>query len=280
MIESPANPLVKTLASLANPRRRRDQRLFLVEGVRALEDAMLAGRYPQIALYDPDALAKTERGSDLVRALRRNARHIQTLQEANERAVAGASETQHPQGVVAAFSFLDWDMPEAKGKALALVCDNVQDPGNMGTIMRTAEAAGVSALFLTPLSVDLYNPKVVRAAMGAHFRLPAFPDVPWNEIPGMLQRLGIPVERLYATDAGADGPYDRVDWTGSAALVVSNEAHGLSAEARRFAEHAGGFISIPMSGGTESLNAAVAAAVVLFEAARQRRSAGDDSVAC
>jgi TrmH family RNA methyltransferase len=272
IIESASNSLVKTLAGLANARRRRDQRLFLVEGVRAVEDALSAGRYPQIALYDPDALARTERGSDLVRALRRNARHIPALHEATERAIAGASDTQHPQGVVAAFPFLHWELPAQQSGALALICDNVQDPGNLGTIMRTAEAAGVSALLLTPLSVDLYNPKVVRAAMGAHFRLPTFPGVEWSAIPALLESLRIPAERVHATEAGASMPYDRVDWTVPSALIVSNEAHGLSPEARRFAEGGGGFIGIPMEGGTESLNAAIAAAVVLFEAARQRRA--------
>lgn len=279
MIDSPSNPLVKTLAGLSNIRRRREQRLFLVEGVRAVEDALRAGRYPRIALYDPDALAKTERGSELVRALRRNARHIPNLQEATERAIAGASETQHPQGVVAAFPFVEWQTPTKQDRALVLICDNVQDAGNLGTIMRAAEAAGVTSLVLTPLSVDVYNPKVVRAAMGAHFRLPTFPEVDWGDVPALLESAGVPPERVYATEAGAATEYDRVDWTGPAALVVSNEAHGLSAEGRRIAEGAGGFISIPMAGGTESLNAAIAAAVVLFEAARQRRIAAAPAVA-
>jgi TrmH family RNA methyltransferase len=279
MIDSPSNPLVKSLASLANPRRRREQRLFLVEGVRAMEDALRAGRYPQIALYDSDALSKTERGTELVSALRRNARHISSLQEASERAISAATETQHPQGVVAAFPFLEWGVPSPGVSALALVCDNVQDPGNLGTILRTAEAAGVSAVVLTPLSVDIYNPKVVRAAMGAHFRLPVFPDVPWEEVSHLMREMGIPLKRAYATEAGASTEYDRLDWTGPAALVVSNEAHGLSPDGRRFAEEAGGFISIPMAGGTESLNAAIAAAVVLFEAARQRRAVPGAQVA-
>jgi TrmH family RNA methyltransferase len=244
-----------------------------------MEDALRAGRYPQIALYDSDALNKTERGSELVRALRRNARHVSSLQEATQRAIAAASDTQHPQGVVAAFPFLEWDVPSAGERVLALVCDNVQDPGNLGTILRAAEAAGTSAVVLTPLSVDIYNPKVVRAAMGAHFRLPAFPDVPWEEVPDLLHRIGIPLERVYATEAGAGTEYDRLDWTGPAALVVSNEAHGLSPDGRRFAEGAGGFISIPMAGGTESLNAAIAAAVVLFEVARQRRAVPGTQVA-
>ena len=212
-----------------------------------------------------------QRGCKLTRTLRRNGRHIASLQEATERAIAGASETQHPQGVVAAFPFLEWDVPTAGESALVLICDSVQDPGNLGTIMRAAEAAGVSALVLTPLCVDLYNPKVVRAAMGAHFRLPTFPDVTWAGVPATLHSMGVPVERVYGTDAAGETPYDRADWTGPAGLIVSNEAHGMSAEARGFAERAGGLISIPMKGDTESLNAAIAAAIVLFEAARQRR---------
>jgi TrmH family RNA methyltransferase len=192
------------------------------------------------------------------------------VQEAGERAIQAAANTEHPQGIVAAFPIPSWEVPGApEGPALALVCDNIQDPGNLGTILRTAEAAGVGAVLLTTDCADIYNPKVVRAGMGVHFRLPTFPDQPWPDIKDFLSKLGIPQSRVFATEASAVTSYDTVDWTSPSALVISNEAHGLSNEARQAAE--GGLLTIPMQGDTESLNAAIASAVILFEAARQRR---------
>ncbi|MEO8289331.1 MAG: RNA methyltransferase [Chloroflexota bacterium] len=276
MIESPSNPIVKDLQALNAAKRRRERGLFLVEGVRLVEDGLGAGLWPQVCLYNEESLRRTERGRNLLRLLRdpRAAQdHRGSVQEASERAIQAAANTEHPQGVVAAFAMPKWDIPAtAEGRALALVCDNIQDPGNMGTILRTAEAAGVVAVILTPESADIYNPKVVRAGMGAHFRLPTFPDQPWANIEALLTKLSIPLSRGYATDAGAPHAYDTVDWTVPSTLIVSNEAHGPSPAARAYAERAGGFISIPMQGHAESLNAASAAAIILFEAARQRRA--------
>src|SRR5207249_3884755 len=113
---------------------------------------------------------------------------------------------------------------------LVLVCDNIQDPGNLGTILRSAEAAAVQAVYLSSGCVDLYNPKVVRAAMGAHFRLPTFSQS-WPDIARSLNTLGVDESRMFATDANAATVYHQVDWTQPAALIVSNEAHGPSAEA-------------------------------------------------
>jgi RNA methyltransferase, TrmH family len=263
------------LQSLASPRGRREHGLFLVEGVRLVEDALRAGHSPQVCLYDEDALKVTPKGKSLLRALRdpRLRSDNRGIQEAAGRAVTAASTTQHPQPVVAAFKLPKWDLPTADRAALVLVSDNVQDPGNMGTILRTAEAAGVDAVLLSGDSVDIYNPKVVRGGMGAHFRLPTFTDLTWDNIGEMLASLGVDRSRTFATESEADAPYDTVDWTAPAALIISNEAHGLSQSAREYATHAGGLLTIPMQGDTESLNAAIASAVILFEAARQRRVA-------
>lgn len=246
----------------------------MVEGVRVVSDALAAGWGPSAVLYDPAALKKTDNGRELLRMLaepRLLDDYRGAVQEASERAIAAASTTQHSQGVVASFAMRAWELPEVlHGKQpLALVCDDVQDPGNLGTILRAAEAAGASAVLMTRDCVDLYNPKVVRAGMGAHFRLPTFPDLGWPQVIELLEKMGIEVDRLYATEAESQTSYDGVDWKEASALVISNEAHGLSEAAREAAK--GGLVSIPMLGNTESLNAAMAATVVLFEAARQRR---------
>lgn len=275
IIESPSNPAVKTLRSLEQPKQVKARCQFLVEGVRAVEDGLNAGFEPDICLYNSELLRRTERGTRLLEALAALTRSHPSadILEASPRALEAAASTLHPQGVVAAFRVIKWDRSAAPRQVapLAVICDGIRDPGNLGTILRTAEAAGVSAVYLSPTCVEAHNPKVVRAAMGAHFRLPIY-ALAWPEMGQALRELGIAESQLFATDAAASTPYERVDWTQPGALLVSNEAHGLSEEAARLAGDGKQVIGIPMLGGTESLNAATAAAVVLFEAARQRRA--------
>jgi RNA methyltransferase, TrmH family len=272
IIDSPSNPTVKALRTLEHTRSVRERGQFLVEGVRAVEEGLRAGFRPSICLYSPELLQRTERGAKLLKSLRAwggTGEMGSAPIEATPRALQAASATLHPQGVVAAFPLIEWGAPSAQpGKVpLALISDNVQDPGNLGTLLRTAEAAGVRAVWLSPETVDQYNPKVVRAAMGAHFRLPVYSDG-WQRIRYGVDTLGIAPEHVYLTDAAALLAYDAVNWTQPSALIVSNEAHGPSADAKSLAGQA---ISIPMAGMTESLNASIAGAVILFEAARQRR---------
>jgi RNA methyltransferase, TrmH family len=278
VIDSPSNAIVKELQALALPKGRKEQGRFLVEGVRLVSDALRAGRKPESALLNSDLLGKTSEGRQLLHkldSLRKQEKYRHALTYASERAIAAAANTKHPQGIVASFGLPTWDMPTAIELPLLLVCDDIQDPGNMGTILRSAEAAGVNAVYLTPDCVDIYSPKVVRAGMGAHFRLPAFPDTSWALISSRLTSAGVPLERVFAADAGGGLDYDQVEWTPASALIVSNEAHGLSESARQAAS--AGLLSIPMLGGTESLNSAMAATVILFEAARQRRVANRNS---
>jgi TrmH family RNA methyltransferase len=277
MIDSPANPTVKLLRSLESPKQIREHGLFRVEGVRAVQDALDAGYWPRICLYNSELLVRTERGRALLKRLQSpKAASLgkSNPQEAGERAHEAATSTQHPQGVVAAFSLLDWPTPARNESTnpLALICDQIQDPGNLGTILRSAEAAGARGVWLSPRCVDHYNPKVVRAAMGAHFRLPVYDERDWSSIESDLESIGISNGRLFGTEGAAALIYDLVDWTQPSALIISNEAHGLSGEARALLEKGGETVSVPMLGGTESLNASIAAAVILFEAARQRRN--------
>jgi TrmH family RNA methyltransferase len=276
MIDSPSNPTIKKLRALHTVKGRLEHQQFLVEGVRAIEEAIKAGHQPDICLYNPESLGRTERGLSLLKTLFIQHQRVGNSAppvETSERALAAASDTQQPQGIVAVFRIVE--PPEVAAltgtTSLALVCDDIQDPGNMGTLLRTAEAAGVTSAFLTPRCVDVYSPKVVRAGMGVHFRLPLYVERTWGQIERDLGGLGIEPGQVFATEADATLPYDAVDWALPSALIISNEAHGLSAEARRISRR-GGSISIPMSGGTESLNAAIAGAVILFEAARQRRA--------
>jgi TrmH family RNA methyltransferase len=142
------------------------------------------------------------------------------------------------------------------------VLDAIGDPGNAGTLLRSAAAAGVTRVLATTGTVDCYAPKVVRAGAGAHFCLPLLADCSWELV---RQTLPAPCQVLLA-DARAATAYWDVDWTRPSALIVSNEAHGASAAARALAAAA---IAIPMRR-TESLNVAVAGSIILFEALRQR----------
>jgi TrmH family RNA methyltransferase len=146
---------------------------------------------------------------------------------------------------------------------LILILDGLRDPGNLGTILRSAEAVDVGYVILAPGSVDLYNPKVVRGAMGAHFRLPVH-ALDWPEISGAVAGRDV-----WLADAAGRVSYDAVNWSRPSVLIVGGEAAGATEEAATLST---GRVSIPMAAGVESLNAAMAASVILFEAARQTRS--------
>jgi TrmH family RNA methyltransferase len=154
-------------------------------------------------------------------------------------------------------------LPLPAAATLTLVLDGVGDPGNAGTLLRSAEAAGVELALFAPHTVDPFNEKVLRAAMGAHFRLPLRVCPTWDELQSLLS----PHQRCYVAQAAAPTAYDQIDWRQPAALVIGSEAVGPSAEILAIATP----VAIPMQGATESLNAGVAGAVILFEAARQRR---------
>jgi TrmH family RNA methyltransferase len=176
------------------------------------------------------------------------------------------ADTETPQGVIAVLDLPDTPLPSLHpATALVLVLDSVRDPGNVGTLIRTAAAAGCTAVITTFGTADAYAPKVVRAAMGSHFRLPVVYDVAWEWLGPALAAL----PATYATDGDATLPYDTVDWTRGAAIIVGNEDHGVSPDALPWVA---GNVVIPMARGVESLNAAMSGAIVLFEAARQRRA--------
>jgi TrmH family RNA methyltransferase len=234
-----------------------------------------AGITPFLLLHDPETLERSEEGRAIRGRLARasDAGEAEVL-EANARALAHACDTQTPQGVVGAVALADV-APErlrtrrrGRFRPVLLVLDELADPGNLGTILRSALAADVDEVLLTRRCVDPHNPKVVRAASGAHFHLPLAAQQTWAEI---AQRLaGAPkMAQVLLAEAHAQQAYYDVDLTLRTALIIGNEAHGPSAEARRLATER---VSIPMWNGVESLNAAIAASLLLFEAARQQRS--------
>lgn len=256
-ISSPANPRVKMLRSLHRRRSRHRERLYLIEGIRLVGEALHAGLDLPLILYEADRLGQTPHGTALLAQIA----PLEATFSSTAEILSYVSDTVTAQGVVAAAPF-----PELAPRpgSLLLVLDSVRDPGNCGTILRTAEAAGVSQVLVAPGTVDPFSPKVVRAGMGAHFYLPLLPCSDWDQVANALKGF----DQVLLAEARADRPYDQVDWTRPSALIVGGEAEGAGRRARQLATE---IVSIPMAGRSESLNVAIATGVLLFEALRQRR---------
>lgn len=247
-ITSSQNSVVKGMRALKEARVRAQQGRMLVEGEKMIREAVSCGLTPFETLIDAQ---KREKFASLAAWLAGKGAEVYF---APERLIGAVSDTKTPQGAVAVFSLPVF--PEAPGeKVLAL--DAVQDPGNVGTIWRTADAAGFSALYLGEGSADPYSPKVQRSAMGSAFRVP----VKMGGLAGMLAALK---KEGYQVVAGA---LDGVDFAARPALgrrlviVIGNEARGVSPEALALADVK---LRLPMRGGAESLNAAVAAGILMY----------------
>ena len=265
MITSVQNPLVKRLHQLLEKKGREEQKRFLIEGAHLVEEAFHSGAEVVTVLYDP----KREIDPACLRVLGDNEGGIQIL-TASSNVLAKLSETKSPQGIVAEVKRRDDDWNSwisqslvEKKQLLLLLLDEIQDPGNLGTILRTAEAAGVDAVVLGKGCVDLYNGKVIRSTMGAVFRLPIFtlslPEFAdqWKEMGGKL---------LVTSLSEGSSPYDTATYTGRTAIVIGNEGRGVS---QAMLERADEKLYIPIYGRAESLNAAVAAGILVYEARRK-----------
>ncbi len=248
-----ANERVRYVRSLERERVRTREQRYTVEGIRLVEEALRAGVRPVLAFYTA-RLSSSERGRALLAALQQAA---SSVVEVTPEVMASLSETVTPQGVLAVVPMHELPWP---AHGLAVILDGLRDPGNVGTILRTAWAAGASGAIALRGTVDPYAPKVVRSAMGAHFHLPLRSRVDLAGLPELLAGR----EVFLADQQGL--PYWQADWQGDRALVIGGEARG----AEMAAGLAGVRVAVPMVGGVESLNAAVAAGVLLFEALRQR----------
>ena len=255
-ITSASNPQIKLAARLHRRRLRQTHGLCLLEGTRLVQDALSIGApFHTCFITAPAADAQPELAAQLQRAC--------PLYLVPPAILDKISETVSPQSIAAVVPIPDLPLPPAA--ALSLILDGVQDPGNAGTLLRTAAAAGVDQVLFAPACVDPFNGKVLRAAMGAHFRVPIRILAHWEDVWAALPT-GQP---LYLASAEGSTPYDEVDWGEPSALVLGSEAHGASSQMQERAET----VAVPMAAATESLNVAAAGAVILFEAARQRRNA-------
>jgi TrmH family RNA methyltransferase len=262
-ITSPRNPSVQRARKLLRRGLRDRTRTFLVEGPTAVDEALAAGAILETLFVELPAGHRT--ASVAARAREAGVRVLHV----DERTMAALSDASTPQGLVAVAGFVDREAARVLDASpdLVVVLAEVRDPGNVGTILRSAWAVGAGGVFLGAGTADVYNPKVVRATAGALFHVPVARNV---DIPGLLDDLGTRGFRRVAADPHGGLAYDEVDLRGRSAFVFGNEAWGVPPElVRRVDERA----TIPMNGHAESLNVGAAAAVFLFEAARQRRRA-------
>src|SRR4051812_29153199 len=263
IIRSRANPLVKRLFALKDRGVSGD--LALVEGFTLIEEALSAGIAIVEAAFTPTA-AGSPRGAALLARLAQGGVAVRLVEEA---ILAALSETETSQGLLALArrpAFAEESLYQ--GRPLIVVAAGLQNPGNVGALLRTAEAAGATGAYLTRATADPYSWKALRGAMGSAFRLPQVRGLAEDEV---LDRVRKRQVVTLAAVASSGEPYDRVDLRRPVAFLLGQEAGGLSAE---LAARADGRVSIPMAGVAESLNVAVAAGILLFEAARQRRDGG------
>lgn len=259
MITSVHNPRIKAARKLTDRKERYAAGMLLAEGVRMIGDAWQGGVRPVVVFYEPQTVTSNPAAADLLATLDAGSCDCQPCTPA---VFATLTSTVTPQGLVAVLP-LPLDRPLPSTITFALILDAVRDPGNAGTLLRSAAAAGVQVVIFGQQTVDPFNDKVLRAGMGTHFRVPLRICSTWNLV---RQTLGdVPV--VYLAEAGATIAYDQVDWRTPCALVVGGEASGAGAHARAAATP----IAVPMQNEVESLNAAVAGSIILFEAARQRR---------
>nr|BBH93474.1 tRNA/rRNA methyltransferase SpoU [Thermogemmatispora argillosa] len=274
VISSPLNPRIARLRELHTPRGRKKHGLFLLEGPHLLKELLDRAVAPLEVYYQPELLARTAEGQALLERLLSGAVDRRALVQVSVRVIEALGEVQTSQGVVAvlplaacSYEQVAARRPAASRPAL-LILDRLADPGNLGTILRTALAADVAAVLLTPGCVDAFNPKVVRAAAGAHLALPLAEELAWEEIGRRVREHCGAQLRVFLAEAGAPHLYYEQDLRRPFALIVGNEAHGPSTAARSLATSS---VSIPLANGVESLNAAMATGILLYEAVRQQR---------
>ncbi len=272
-ITSPANPRIRKLHDLDTTRGRKKSGLFFMEGPHLLEALLDADIKLQEVYYAPELLSRTAQGRPLLaRLLHTPSLQENQLVEVNERVIESLGEAQTSQGVISVLPLnaLDPELLRARRapaqRPILLILDGLADPGNLGTILRTALAANVDEVLLSPNCADYLSPKVVRSAAGAHMALPVRADLPWEAIAERAIRHCGEQLRILLAEAGSSHAYYEQDLTQPLALIIGSEAHGPSQEARKLATRT---ISIPLANGVESLNAAMAAGIILFEGVRQ-----------
>lgn len=295
MITSYANKKIKNIeALLTKGKERKKQELFVVEGVKMFmeapfswmrdiyieetlyfdylegrADADFSRRLKQI-LNIEDAESEFLKTDDEPIYHKKHQEYPICFEIVAEDVFCKMSDTQTPQGILCVMKKPEYTFDEvgkqSDGPKLYLILEDIQDPGNLGTILRAGEGAGIDGVILSGQCVDLFNPKTVRATMGSIYRVPFYYAADIKETILQMKKAGITV---YAAHLKGKSAYDAFDYRKSVAFLIGNESNGLREETARMADD---FLRIPMLGQVESLNAAIASSLLMYEAARQRRN--------
>ena len=262
-ISSVKHPVVQLARRLSRPAERAEHDRFLIEGPNSVQAALDAG-------VDVDTLLSTGAAARRHAGLLAAAASAGTrVLQVTDQVMASIAPTVTPQGVVAIAPGVTRPLERLPaGASFVCVLDGVADPGNLGTVLRAADAAGADALVTTAGSVHADSPKAVRAAAGSLFHLPVFDAVPWPVARDACRAAGL---RLVGADAHAGVGLDAAGLDGPVALVLGSETHGLSSAAKADCDQ---LVSLPVYGRAESLNLAAAAAILLYEVARRHRDKG------
>lgn len=260
MINSTSNKQVKRVANLRDKAKaRREEGVYVAEGLRMCREYK-----PDDVeiLYITESFGKQEENKKWLRGFK--------FEIVTDEVMHYMADTKTPQGVLAVAKQKKCTMEDILKKTstpkLIMILENIQDPGNLGTIIRTGEGAGVTGVILSKTSVDVFNPKVIRSTMGSVYRVPVlYVDSIEEEVLPMLKTHGI---TTYAAHLKGENNYDQEDYGKGTAFFIGNEGNGLSDELTACADT---LIKIPMAGQVESLNAAMASGILMYEAARQRR---------
>ncbi len=271
MITSAKNDRIKDVIELNKKRKARDEAgLFTVEGVRMVSElprerteilyvseSFIEANGPYLSDSEKDAGP----GGEAV-----------PYEIVSDSVFNAMSDTRSPQGVLALvrqYEYTPDDIIKDDDETVLLILEDIQDPGNLGTMLRAGEAAGIDGVIMSAGTADIYNPKVVRSTMGSIFRVPFMYA---DSLDAVIKDIRSREVRIYAADASGEKVYDQADLRGRSAFLIGNEGNGLTKETLALADER---VRIPMAGKVESLNAAIAASILMFEAARQRRNYGD-----
>lgn len=256
MITSASNQKVKNLINLVQKSKtRREQDVFVTEGIKMFQEApadKIKEVYVSESFYE-----KANAGEKLEQC---------NYEILTDELFKKVSDTQTPQGVLCVMKQYHYELQDLfrKENPLFLILEDIQDPGNLGTMVRTAEGAGVDGIIMTKGTVDIYNPKTIRSTMGSVYRMPF---IYTEDLQGVMKQLQDKNVKLYAAHLKGNCSYHQMDFKGATAFLIGNEGNGLKDET---ADAADVYMKIPMEGKVESLNAAVASVILMYEAARQR----------
>lgn len=264
IISSRQNNLVKYVRSLRDKRTREQEGHFVIEGLNFVSEALTSGIIPE-KLIISERVDSNLRLADIIKRVDRP----DSISRVSDSVMEYMSETETPQGIMALLKIVEVPLMSLpiRDKSLYIVMDGIQDPGNVGTVIRTADAFGVSGVILTQGCADLYNAKTLRSTMGSVFHLPVLRDVTADELVDFLKSRSVYTavtcleeEALSIEDSELMFPL---------ALVLGSETRGVSSELRQAADY---LIKVPMAGAAESLNVSVAAGIMVYETSKRLRS--------